>query len=143
MSFNRLVSLSLACLLSACTSGMRDGQRQQSAAAVDRIYVIDCGENHAKDGSAVIKATPGHTPGHQSLFVRLPKTGPVLLSGDFVHLRSNWEAKRVPSINFNVEQSSRSMLEMESFIKATGAQLWINHDAEQSRAIPKAPAFVE
>ena len=52
MSFNRLVSLSLACLLSACTSGMRDGQRQQSAAAVDRIYVIDCGENHAKDLSA-------------------------------------------------------------------------------------------
>ena len=81
--------------------------------------------------------------GVEPLFVRLPKTGPVLLSGDFVHLRSNWEAKRVPSINFNVEQSSRSMLEMESFIKATGAQLWINHDAEQSRTVPKAPAFVE
>lgn len=95
------------------------------------------------DGSVVIKSTPGHTPGHQSLFVRLPKTGPVLLSGDFVHLKSNWEAKRVPSINYNIEQSSRSMNEMDSFIKATGAQLWINHDAEQNRAIPKAPAFVE
>ena len=95
------------------------------------------------DGSAVIKSTPGHTPGHQSLFVRLRKTGPVLLSGDFVHLRSNWDAKRVPSINFNAEQSSRSMLQMESFIKATGAQLWINHDAEENKAIPKAPAFVE
>jgi glyoxylase-like metal-dependent hydrolase (beta-lactamase superfamily II) len=95
------------------------------------------------DGSVVIKSTPGHTPGHQSLFVRLPETGPVLLSGDCVHLRSNWEAKRVPSINYNVEQSLHSMNEMDAFLKATGAKLWINHDAEQSATIPKAPAFFE
>lgn len=95
------------------------------------------------DGSVIIKSTPGHTPGHQSLFVRLPKTGPVLLSGDFVHLKSNWEAKRVPSTNYDADQSRRSMNEMENFLKATGARLWINHDSEQSRAIPKAPAFVE
>jgi hypothetical protein len=49
----------------------------------------------------------------------------------------------VPSINYHIEQSRRSMIEMDTFIKATGAQLWINHDAEQNRAIPKAPAFVE
>ncbi|HMC14475.1 MAG TPA: N-acyl homoserine lactonase family protein [Albitalea sp.] len=96
-----------------------------------------------RDGSVVIKSTPGHTPGHQSLFVRLSRTGPVLLSGDFVHLTSNWEAKRVPSLNYDAAQTIRSMNEMESFIKATGAKLWINHDAEQSRTIPKAPAFVE
>ncbi len=95
------------------------------------------------DGAVIIKSTPGHTPGHQSLFVRLRKMGPVLLSGDFVHLTANWEAKRVPSINYNVEQSLRSMNEMDAFIKATGAQLWINHDREQSATIPKSPAFVE
>lgn len=95
------------------------------------------------DGSAVIKPTPGHTPGHQSLLVRLPKTGLVLLSGDFVHLRSNWESKRVPSFNYNLEQSLRSMNQMDALIKATGAQLWINHDSEQNRAIPKAPSFVQ
>lgn len=95
------------------------------------------------DGSVVIKSTPGHTPGHQALFVRLPKTGPVLLSGDCVHLRANWEAKRVPSFNYNIEQSVRSMNEMESFIRATGAKLWINHDPEQSATIPKSPAFVQ
>jgi hypothetical protein len=67
----------------------------------------------------------------------------VLLSGDFVHLRANWEAKRVPSINYNAEQSMRSMNEMDTFMKATGAKLWINHDLEQSTAIPKSPAFVE
>ena len=95
------------------------------------------------DGSVVITATPGHTPGHQSLFVRLSKAGPVLLSGDAVHLRANWEANRVPSINYNADQSLRSMNRMEAIIKATGAKLWINHDAEQSATIPKAPAFIE
>jgi len=95
------------------------------------------------DGSVVIKSTPGHTPGHQALFVRLPKTGPVLLSGDFVHFKANWDAKRVPSINYNSEQTIRSMDEMDALIKATGAKLWINHDREQSVTIPRSPAFVE
>ena len=108
-----------------------------------RIVKLNGDHDVFGDGSVVIKPTPGHTPGHQSLFVRLPKTGPVLLSGDFVHLSSNWEARRVPSFNYNITQSLRSMNEMEAFIRATGAQLWINHDSEMSRRIPKAPAFVE
>jgi len=95
------------------------------------------------DGSVVIKPTPGHTPGHQSLFVRLPKSGPVLLSGDLVHLRSNWDAKRVPSINFDRESSLRSMQEMDALLKQTGARLWINHDFEQAQTIKKAPLYYE
>jgi len=95
------------------------------------------------DGSVVIKSTPGHTPGHQSLFVRLPRSAPVLLSGDFVHLRANWEAKRVPSINFDQQQSLQTMQAMDIFLKQTGARLWINHDHEQSQTIPKAPAYIE
>jgi glyoxylase-like metal-dependent hydrolase (beta-lactamase superfamily II) len=43
------------------------------------------------DGSATILATPGHTPGHQSLLVKLPKTGALILSGDAVHFESNWD----------------------------------------------------
>ncbi len=95
------------------------------------------------DGSVLIKSTPGHTPGHQSLFVRLPKSDPVVLSGDMVHFRANWELKRAPSFNFSPEQSVRSMNEMEAFLKATGARLWINHDSEQSKTIPKSPAYIE
>ena len=49
------------------------------------------------DGSVVIISTPGHTPGHQSLLVRLPKTGAVVLSGDAVHFKDNWDNRRVPS----------------------------------------------
>ena len=41
------------------------------------------------DGSVIILSTPGHTPGHQSLLVKLPHTGAVVLSGDAVHFKSN------------------------------------------------------
>lgn len=95
------------------------------------------------DGSVVIKSTPGHTPGHQSLAVRLPKTGLVLLSGDMVHQSVNWEAKRAPGFNFNGPRSVQSMQEMDAWIKASGAKLWINHDREANANIPKAPAFVQ
>lgn len=95
------------------------------------------------DGSVVIKAAPGHTPGHQVLFVRLPKSAPVVLSGDMVHIQSNWDAKRAPSFNFDSGQSIRTMHQIEAFVKSTGARLWINHDMAQSQAIPKAPAWVE
>jgi N-acyl homoserine lactone hydrolase len=108
-----------------------------------KIVKLDGDYDVFGDSSVIIKSTPGHTQGHQSLFVRLPKTGPVLLSGDFVHLTVNWEAKRAPSINYSAEQTVRSMNEMEAFLKASGAQLWINHDRERNATVPKSPAFVE
>ena len=95
------------------------------------------------DGSVVIKSTPGHTIGHQALLVRLPKTGPVLLSGDLVHFEDNWVNKRVPARNFDREQSLRTMQAIEAFLAETKTTLWINHDKPQSERIPKAPAYVE
>jgi glyoxylase-like metal-dependent hydrolase (beta-lactamase superfamily II) len=58
------------------------------------------------DGSVMIISTPGHTPGHQGLLVKLPKTGAVLLSGDAVHFKDNWENRRVPQNNDNKETAS-------------------------------------
>lgn len=95
------------------------------------------------DGSVVILATPGHTPGHQSLLVRLPKRGPVILSGDMVHLQENWDTKRVPSFNFDREQSAKSMEKIAGVMTKTGAELWINHDKPHSDRLPKAPAYIE
>ena len=48
------------------------------------------------DGSVMLVLTAGHTPGHQSCLVHLQKTGWVLLSGDAVHLQSNWDNRRIP-----------------------------------------------
>lgn len=95
------------------------------------------------DGSVMIYSTPGHTPGHQSLLVRLPKTGPVLLSGDAVHFRENWENRRVPARNFNKEQSLASMEKLAAILEREHATLWINHDKPQTDTLPHAPDFVE
>jgi glyoxylase-like metal-dependent hydrolase (beta-lactamase superfamily II) len=95
------------------------------------------------DGTVVIKSTPGHTPGHQSLLVKLPKRGPVLLSGDLVHLMYSWQNNIVPGFNFDVAASRRSIAAMKDVVAATGAQIWVNHDKEQHASIPKAPAYVE
>jgi N-acyl homoserine lactone hydrolase len=95
------------------------------------------------DGSVVILSTPGHTPGHQCLLVRLPKRGAVVLSGDMVHFQENWTHRRIPSRNFNKEQSAQSMERVAALLSAESAQLWINHDKAQSAAIPKAPEPVQ
>jgi N-acyl homoserine lactone hydrolase len=95
------------------------------------------------DGSVTIVATPGHTPGHQSLLVRLPRTGPVVLSGDMAHFHENWEARRVPEINFDKEQSSASMRKVADLLASNKAQLWINHDKPQRDTLKMAPAFYD
>jgi hypothetical protein len=56
---------------------------------------------------------------------------------------ANWEGRRVPSINFNAEQSARSMMMVDALMAQTGAKLWINHDPDQGSALPKAPAYVQ
>jgi len=90
-----------------------------------------------------IISTPGHTPGHQSLLVRLPRAGNVVLSGDVAHFEENFVNRRVPSFNFNIEQTRQSMDKIDAILKAEHAQLWINHDAKQSATIPHAPLFVQ
>ncbi len=95
------------------------------------------------DGTVVIKFTPGHTPGHQSLFLKLAKTGPVLLSGDLYHYPEELTMKRVPNFDFNKEQTEKSRAAMEAFVKQTGAQLWIQHDAIAGANRKLAPAYYE
>ena len=95
------------------------------------------------DGSVLILSTPGHTPGHQCLLVRLPRRGAVVLSGDMVHFQENWENRRVPARNFDKQKTVQSMERIAAVLQSEHAELWINHDKAQSAAIPKAPEAVQ
>jgi N-acyl homoserine lactone hydrolase len=95
------------------------------------------------DGSVVILSTPGHTPGHQSLLVKLPKTGAVVLTGDAVHFKSNWENRAVPSLNFSKEQTLASMQKISDTLTKEKAQLWINHDKAQRDSLKMSPEFYD
>jgi N-acyl homoserine lactone hydrolase len=103
------------------------------------------GEDHDVfgDGTVVIKFTPGHTPGHQSLFLKLAKTGPVLLSGDLYHYPEEITYKRIPSFDTDKEQTARSRAMIEEFVRKNNAQLWIQHDYTAGIKRKIAPEFYE
>ncbi|MGL3109000.1 N-acyl homoserine lactonase family protein [Bradyrhizobium sp. BR 1432] len=95
------------------------------------------------DGSVTILSTPGHTPGHQSLLVKLPKTGAVILSGDAVHFKDNWDNRRVPSMNVSKDQTAASMQKIADTLAKEKAQLWINHDKALRDSQKMAPEFYD
>ncbi len=95
------------------------------------------------DGSVLIKSAPGHTQGHQVLYVKLAKTGGVLLSGDLYHYPAERTLGRVPTFEFSQDETRASRAEVEAFLKKTGAQLWIQHDLEGNAKLRKSPRFYE
>lgn len=95
------------------------------------------------DGSVMLIATHGHSPGHQCLLVGLPKTGAVLLTGDAVHTRANWDSHRVPERNFNVPQSLAALDRMATVLKEHKAQLWIGHEASEVPLRKYAPTYYD
>ena len=95
------------------------------------------------DGTVIIKSAPGHTPGHQVLALKLPKTGPVLIAGDLWHYAAERNSSRAPQYEANKEQTLASRAAMEAYLKQSGAQLWIEHDPVTFNRLKKAPAYIE
>jgi glyoxylase-like metal-dependent hydrolase (beta-lactamase superfamily II) len=95
------------------------------------------------DGSVVIKSAPGHSPDHQVLFVKLAKNGPVLLSGDLWHYPEERALHRIPSTEFNPQQTAASREAIEAFLKQANAQLWIEHDFIGNGKLKKSPQFYD
>jgi N-acyl homoserine lactone hydrolase len=90
------------------------------------------------DGTVVILRTPGHTPGHQALLVRLKEKGAVLLSGDAAHFHENYESNGVPGFNFDRSDTIASLERLKQIEKNLKATVIIQHDP---RDIGKLPAF--
>lgn len=110
-----------------------------------KAIILDGDYDVFGDGSVVILSTPGHTPGHQSLFVNLRKTGPIVLSGDLYHYPAERELK-----DFNAfanlgdpAQEAASKAKIEALLKQKHAQLWIQHDIVADAKLRKSPAYYE
>lgn len=95
------------------------------------------------DGSVIIKSAPGHTPGHQVLILKLAKTGKVMLAGDLYHYPEERKLSRVPTFEYNKEQSLASRAMIEDYVRRTGTQLWIEHDFIANSKLKKAPAYYD
>lgn len=91
------------------------------------------------DGSVTIHQTPGHTPGHTVLLVRLRKAGPVILTGDMWHIAESRAARRVPRFNVDRAMSLSSMDKVEALARETGARVVLEHVPADFDALPKFP----
>jgi glyoxylase-like metal-dependent hydrolase (beta-lactamase superfamily II) len=91
------------------------------------------------DGSVIVLATPGHTPGHRSLLVKLASKS-YILSGDAVHFRENYESNGVPWFNYDRAETLASIERIKGLVKNLRATLIIQHDARDIAKLPKFPA---
>ena len=90
------------------------------------------------DGSVMVLRTPGHTPGHSSLLVKLKEKGAVLLAGDLAHFHENYDSNGVPSFNTDRAATIASLDRFKKIAANLKAVVIIQHDR---RDIGKLPAF--
>jgi N-acyl homoserine lactone hydrolase len=95
------------------------------------------------DRSVRILKTPGHTPGHQSLLVKLRKAGTVIISGDLYHLRDNYRFHRVPPFNVDRADTLASGDRISTILKNTKGRLVVHHDPQDFKALPAFPKYLD
>ena len=95
------------------------------------------------DGSVIMLRTPGHTPGHSSVLVKLAQMGPVIITGDAVHFRENYDTDGVPAFNFDRAQTVASVERLKKIAANLKGTVIIQHDARDVEKLPAFPAFAK
>ncbi len=95
------------------------------------------------DGSVFIMNTPGHTPGHRSLMVRLKGMGPVLITGDLSHFQENYANNGVPTFNFHRADTLASLERFKTTAANLKATVIIQHDARDVGKLPVLPVWAK
>jgi N-acyl homoserine lactone hydrolase len=81
----------------------------------------------------------GHTPGHQSLLVDLPETGPVILAGDCCYWQRSIDDEVPPGVVWDPTRAMHSIKRLKTLARLTGGRIFPSHDpAFWAKAI-KAP----
>lgn len=113
-----------------------------SAYKTAQTQMIDGDHDVFGDGTVLILKTPGHTPGHQVLLLRL-KSGNVVLSGDLWHLRSDVAGRIIYAGNVDRAATLASFDRVERILTNLSARLIVQHDPQDYAALPKIPAYLE
>lgn len=95
------------------------------------------------DKSVVIVSTPGHTPGHQVLYLDLPQTGKVILSGDLYHFLENRINYGIPAFNVSKRDTIHSFVLVDNLLDEINAILWIQHDKPFFDSLNLSPSFYQ
>jgi glyoxylase-like metal-dependent hydrolase (beta-lactamase superfamily II) len=130
-------------MFSSADPGIRTPDTYKDLKDARRITLHNSDHDVFGDGSVIVKSAPGHTPGHQMLFLRLQRFGPLLLMGDLYHLPEERSLDRVPTFDFDAATTRATRKRVEAFIRQTHATAWIQHDPATYAPLKKAPAFYE
>lgn len=94
------------------------------------------------DGKVVLKAAPGHSPGHQVLILQLATAGRIMIAGDLYHYAPERLFRRAPPDNeFSTQQSAISRAMIEEYLTRTKTSIWIEHDFVSNAQLKKSPAY--
>ncbi|MBC6972386.1 N-acyl homoserine lactonase family protein [Bacillus sp. Xin] len=85
--------------------------------------------------------TPGHSPGHQSVFVKTEKSGSVLLTIDASYTQENFE-QEVPFAGFDSEMTSKSIKRLKEIVLDEKPIVFFGHDMEQEKSCKTFPEFL-
>lgn len=94
------------------------------------------------DGSVRMIDTPGHTPGHHSLLVRL-KGRSMLLTGDLAHFAENYATNGVPDFNTNRADTLASLDRFKKLATNLRATVIIQHEPADVAKLPPFPRAAE
>jgi N-acyl homoserine lactone hydrolase len=130
-------------------------EMEAAKAQADEAYFLDdfSGDYHwhefnadynLVDGVRAIE-TPGHTAGHMSLVIELPKGQPIIIAGDAADLVENIEHEIAPGLCWqdNVNLAIESIRKLKEISRQTGAELWPNHDIQFYKQMRQFPSFYE
>lgn len=107
-------------------------------------YRLIDGDTELLPGLTLLK-TSGHTPGHQSVLLYLPQTGPVLLAIDAVMMQAAFTPeRRAWPMDDNEEQLRASTQKLLDLVEREHVALIVfGHDGQQWQTLKKAPAYYE
>ena len=80
------------------------------------------------DGSIIIYFTPGHTPGHQSVLINLPNSGPMFFAADSCYTQQNINDDVLPGLMWNAGETVKSVQRMKNLRDLYGAAIVTGHD---------------
>lgn len=129
--------------LAAAESGEDPASFQDDHQGVGPLKVMR-GEYSLAQGVHAV-STPGHTAGHMSLWIEMPKGPPVLLAGDAADLMENLSDDVPPGVCWQnqFELATKSIKKLKQIAGEERAQIWPNHDMTFFRSLPSFPYAVE
>lgn len=110
--------------------------------AAQESWVVKEGEYDLSLGVRAI-SSPGHTAGHMSLWIEMPKGSPVILAGDAADLIENIEDEIAPGNCWQnqTELAIESIRKIKKLARDEKAELWPNHDIVFWKTLKQFPEF--